>query len=443
MHTRQPDNRSRGWSWLVDRIEDRGAVVGVVGLGYVGLPVATAFAEAGFRVLGVDSDADRVSSIQGGRSYIPDVDDKPIDDLQSRKRLRASTSYRGLAKADAVVICVPTPLTDGTPDLSLIRGVGKKLGQVLTPGTLVVLESTTYPGTTEEVLLPLLTKGDLEAGKDFLVAYSPERIDPGNPIYRFEDIPKIVGGMTKAATKAAETLYTQVVPKVITVNGTREAEMSKLLENTFRHVNIALVNELALYANDLGIDIWQCIEAAATKPFGFLPFWPSAGWGGHCIPLDPAYLSWRVRKDQAHEVRFVELAHQVNAEMPKHVVERIALLLNEQGRSVRNSKIVAIGAAYKGGTGDTRGSAGEKILTALNKRGANISYHDPLVPEFVLGAKTLRSLSLTKNALRAQDLVVVLIKQSGVDWNLVANESKLIFDCCNALGKLSLKVVRL
>ena len=328
------------------------------------------------------------------------------------------------------------------PDLSLIQGVGKKLGQVLSPGTLVILESTTYPGTTEEILVPLLIDGGLVAGRDFLVAYSPERIDPGNPNHRFEDIPKIVGGMTETATRVAEALYLQVVPKVVTVAGTREAEMTKLIENTFRHVNIALVNELSLYASDLGIDIWQCIEAAATKPFGFLPFWPSPGWGGHCIPLDPAYLSWRVRKDRAHEVRFVELAQQVNSEMPRHVVERISLMLNEQGKSVRSSKILGIGAAYKGGTGDTRGSAGEKILGTLARMGAKVSYHDPLVPELALGVKTLKSLTLSRSTLHSQDLVVILVPQTEIDWNLVAAESTLVLDCCNALGRVTATIRR-
>lgn len=438
-----PGNRVEDWSFLVDRINDQDAVIGVVGLGYVGLPVATTFARAGFRVVGVDSDADKVGSLQDGRSYIRDIDDKVITGPRTVKLFTASTSYRALGRADAVLICVPTPLTDGVPDLSLIKSAGTKLGRVLTAGTLVVLESTSYPGTTEEVLVPLLEEGGLRAGKDYLVAYSPERIDPGNLNYRFEDIPKIVGGMNEAAAKTAEALYSQVVPKVVTVTGTREAEMVKLIENTFRHVNIGLVNELALYANDLGIDIWQCIEAAATKPFGFLPFWPSPGWGGHCIPLDPAYLSWRVRKDQAHEVRFVELAHQVNSEMPKHVVERISLLLNEQGKSVRNSKIMAIGAAYKSGTGDTRGSAGEKVLGALRKRGATVAYHDPLVPEVSFGQETLQSRKLTKSALRSHDLVVILVKQSEIDWDFVANESKFIFDCCNALGQLGSNIVRL
>ncbi|MGH2787973.1 MAG: nucleotide sugar dehydrogenase [Actinomycetota bacterium] len=433
-------DRSPDWSWLIDRIEDREALVAVVGLGYVGLPVATTFAEAGFRVLGIDNDGERVRAIQDGKSYICDVEDGRIRKLRVGNRLRASTSYRGAAKADAVLICVPTPLTDGVPDLSMIKGAGKKLGKVITSGTLVVLESTTYPGSTEEILLPLLEEGGLVPGTDFLLAYSPERIDPGNPTYRFEDIPKIVGGMSADATRAAEALYGGVVPKVFTVPGTREAEMAKLIENTFRHVNIALVNELALYANDLGIDIWQCIEAAATKPFGFMPFWPSPGWGGHCIPLDPAYLSWRVRRDRAHEVKFVELAHQVNSEMPRHVVERIGLLLNEQGKSVRGSRILVIGIAYKGGTGDTRGSPGVKVLEALGQRGATVSFHDPLVKQLQLRSKNIRSSALTKEHLRSQDLVVVLVSQVNVDWELVAKESKLVFDCCRAIGRGSNRI---
>lgn len=433
----------RRWAPLLETIESRDALIGIIGLGYIGLPVAVAFAEAGFRVLGIDTDAKRIGVLQEGRSYIRDVDETVMAKLRAGKRFRVSTSYRGLTNADAVLICVPTPITEGMPDLSLIRSAGTKLGKVLGPNTLVVLESTTYPGTTEEVLLPLLEQWGMAAGRDFLLAYSPERIDPGNPTYRFEDIPKIVGGMSPAATEAAETLYGQVVPKVFSVSGTREAEMAKLIENTFRHVNIGLVNELALYANDLGIDIWQCIEAAASKPFGYMPFWPSPGWGGHCIPLDPAYLSWRVRKDRAHEVRFVELAQQVNSEMPRHVVERIALLLNEQGKSVRHSRVLAIGAAYKGGTSDTRGAAAERVLEVLKLRGAEVAYHDPLVPTFALSSELLHSAELTQTFLRKQDLVVVLVPQVGVDWGIVEAHGKAILDCCNAFGRATVQITRL
>jgi UDP-N-acetyl-D-glucosamine dehydrogenase len=428
---------------LLDRLEARSALVGVVGLGYVGLPVAVTFAEAGFSVLGVDPDRERVEAIEGGRSYLHDVPDDRIASVRDAGKLRATTSYRRLTKADAVLICVPTPITDGQPDLKAIESAGRSLSRVLAGGTLVVLESTTYPGTTEEILRPILEGGGLEAGRDFLLAFSPERIDPGNPHYGFRDIPKVVGGLTPGSTRAAETLYAQVVPKVVTVSSPKEAEMAKLLENIFRHVNIALVNELATYANDMGIDIWEAIEAASTKPFGYMPFWPGPGWGGHCIPLDPSYLSWRVRRDRSHEVKFVELAATVNAEMPRYVVERIGFLLNDMGKAIRGSRILAVGAAYKGGTEDTRGSPALKVLSLLQRRGAEICYHDPLVPEVNVGDGIIRSVDLDPETISGQDLVVALIPQPGVDWDLVAREAPAVLDCCNALRSRGANVTRL
>lgn len=428
---------------LSRRIEMREALIGVVGLGYVGLPVAISFAEAGYKVLGIDLDVDKVAAINEGGSFLGDVPAERISVLRDAGRLGADTSYASLADADVVLICVPTPLHEGNPDLSLVTGSGRSIGDFLRAGSLVVLESTTYPGTTEEILRPLLERGGLIAGKDFLLAYSPERIDPGNPVFDFADIPKVVGGIDAASAAAAGTLYGQVLPKVVTVTGTREAELSKLIENTFRHVNIALVNELAVYAHELGIDIWEAIEAAATKPFGFLPFWPGPGWGGHCIPLDPAYLSWRVRQHREHEVRFVELAHTVNSEMPRYVVERISLLLNDTGRAIRGSKIVGIGMAYKGGTEDTRESPGLKIFDSLARRGAVLTYHDPLVPTVSVNGTTFDSVPLSEEALAEADLVVVLVSQTGVDWDLVAAKSQLVFDCCNALGMRGGNVHRL
>ena len=428
---------------LLEALEGRRALVGVVGLGYVGLPVAVSFAEAGFSVLGVDPDRGRVTAVEDGRSYLHDVVDARLRKLRTSGKLRATTSYRRLSKADAVLICVPTPLVDGRPDLTAIEAAGRSLGKVLSPGTLVVLESTTYPGTTEEVLLPLLEAGGLKAGEDFLLAFSPERIDPGNPHFGFGDIPKVVGGLTAESTRAAEALYGHVVPKVVTVSGPKEAEMAKLLENIFRHVNIALVNELATYAHEMDVDIWEAVEAAATKPFGYMPFFPGPGWGGHCIPLDPAYLSWRVRKDRAHEVKFVELAHTVNAEMPRYVVERVGSLLNDRNKSVRGSRVLGIGAAYKGGTEDTRESPALKVLSILAGRGAEVSYHDPLVPEVDVGGRSLRSVPLDAGSVKAQDLVVALIPQTGVDWDLVAREAACILDCCNALRRKGGTIERL
>ncbi|HEX2030301.1 MAG TPA: nucleotide sugar dehydrogenase [Actinomycetota bacterium] len=435
MRERQLTDREPAPETLLDRLASRTARVGVVGLGYVGLPVSVTFADAGFRVVGVDPDRARVQAIEEGHSYLRDVPDDRVAGARRAGRLRATTSYRRLASADAILVCVPTPLADGIPDLSAIEAAGRSLAKVLAPGTLVILESTTYPGTTEEVLRPLLEASGLRAGEDFLLAFSPERIDPGNPHFGFQEIPKVVGGLTPESTRAAELLYGQVVPKVVTVSGPRQAEMAKLLENIFRHVNIALVNELATYAEDMGVDIWEAIDAAATKPFGYMPFHPGPGWGGHCIPLDPAYLSWRVRRDRAHEVKFVELAHQVNAEMPRHVVERVGYLLNESGKAIRGSRILGIGVAYKAGSEDLRGSPGLKILSMLARRGAEVAYHDPLVSRAHVAGREMRSQPLTAARLRGVDVAIPFVAQHGVDWDLVAREAPLVFDACNALGR--------
>lgn len=428
---------------LIRDIESQEAVVGVIGLGYVGLPVAVSFAEAGFKVLGVDLNDEKVSVLQEGRSFLRDVPDDQIAPLVESGRLEASTGFSGLSEADAILICVPTPITDGAPDLSLVVAAGTAVAEVLKRGALVVLESTTYPGSTEELLCPLLEADRYKIGEDFLLAFSPERIDPGNPVFSFTDIPKIVGGVNEASTAAAVALYGQVVPKVVTVSGAKEAELAKLIENTFRHVNIALVNELAVYAHEMGIDIWEAIEAAASKPFGFMPFYPGPGWGGHCIPLDPAYLSWRVRRDRSHEVRFVEVAQAINSEMPRYVTERISLLLNESGKSVRGARVLGIGVSYKAGTGDTREAGAIKVLTRLRSQGAQISYHDPLVERVQIGGESFQSSLLDDALIRSQDLIVVLVSQIDVDWDLVEANGSLILDCCNALRRKSEKIRRL
>lgn len=428
---------------FIQKIDSHEAVIGIVGIGYVGLPIAVAFAESGYRVAGIDLREEKVDTINAGRSHLRDVADDRIKSLRDQDLLMASTGFSPLLEADAVIICVPTPLAGGQPDLSRVVFAGEEIAKVLKRGSLFVLESTTYPGTTEELLRPLLEAGGLRAGTDFMLAYSPERIDPGNPVYPFDQIPKVVGGIDPSSTEAAVAMYRQVVPKVVTVSGTREAELAKLIENTFRHVNIALVNELAIYSHELGIDIWESIEAAATKPFGYMPFWPSPGWGGHCIPLDPSYLSWRVRQARSHEVRFVELAQSINSEMPRHVVERVSMLLNESQKPIKGSKILGIGVAYKGGTEDTRESAGIKILDQLALRGAVVSYHDPLVPSIDLGGGQSASVDLTGDVLAAQDAVLIFVKQEGVDWQLVASDSRLVFDCCNALGRKEGNVHRL
>lgn len=431
------------FSELLEKVKSRSAVIGVIGLGYVGLPVAVTLAEAGYRVVGVDLRGHKVELLEQGRSHLLEIPDARVAPLRASGHLRATTSFEALSEADALIVCVPTPIAEGTPDLSRVVFAGESLAKVLKRGALVVLESTTYPGTTDELLRPLLEAGGLECGRDFLLAYSPERIDPGNPQFQFADIPKVVGGINDTSTDAAALLYQQVVPKVVTVSGTREAEMAKLIENTFRHVNIALVNELALYSEELGLDIWEAIGAAASKPFGFMPFWPSPGWGGHCIPLDSAYLSWKVRKSRSHEIRFVELAQALNSEMPRHVVERCSLLLNDQGKAVRDARILGIGVAYKAGTEDTRESAGLKIMGTLKTRGALIDYHDPLVPEVDIAGELFRSVSLTEKIIRDYDLIVIFIPQQGVDFLMVADEAQVVFDCCNAMRTKKPNVTRL
>ncbi len=428
---------------LLRRIENREAHIGVVGIGYVGLPVALTFAEAGYSVVGIDLREEKVAAIEEGRSHLRDIPDERVAAVRASGRFRASTSFGPLAKADAIIISVPTPLEKGVPDLSNVVFAGEELGKAVNPGCLFVLESTTYPGTTEELLQPLLEAGGLKGGNDFFLAYSPERIDPGNPVYDFADIPKVVGGIDEASTRAAASLYQQVVPKVVSVSGTREAEMAKLIENTYRHINIAFINELALYSHEMGIDIWESIEAAATKPFGFMPFWPSPGWGGHCIPLDPSYLSWKVRQYRSHEIRFIELAQSINSEMPRYVLDRAGRLLNDQGQSIRNAKILCVGAAYKAGSEDVRESAGLKVMSLLLDRGARVLYHDPLVEEVEVEGELLRHTEIDRDRLADQDLVIILIKQSLVDWHLVAEASPLVLDCCNALGMKSSNVFRL
>lgn len=430
-------------AYFLQRVETKQLRIGIVGIGYVGLPIAVSFAEAGFEVVGVDLRDEKVQAVNSGRSHLRDVDDARIRLLVDSGRLRATGTFDALREADAVVICVPTPLAGGQPDLSRVVFAGEEIAKVLKPGSLFILESTTYPGTTEELLKPLLEAGGLIAGGDFMLAYSPERIDPGNPTYAFEDIPKIVGGIDAASAEAAASLYGQVVPKVVLVSGTREAELAKLIENTYRHVNIALVNELAIYSHELGIDIWESIEAAATKPFGFQPFWPSPGWGGHCIPLDPSYLSWKVRQSRSHEVRFVELAQSINSEMPRHVIERVSELLNEERKPLMGARILGIGVAYKGGTEDTRESAGIKILEKLQSRGAEVAFHDPLVSEVEIGGALRTSHSIDDSQLATQDLVLVFVRQDGVDWERIAEHAPLIFDCCNAFGRTSERIHRL
>jgi len=390
--------------------------VGIVGLGYVGLPLAVAFAAAGVDVLGVDSDEDKIAALAAGRSYIEDVSDAALG--AALVRLSASCDYAGLAEVDAVLICVPTPLSaNREPDLGALLACSQELATLLAAGQLVVLESTSYPGTTRERVAPLLEAGSgLVAGTDFHLAFSPERVDPGRTDYTLASTPKVVGGLTEACGDAAEALYRLVCEQVVRVSSPESAELTKLLENIFRAVNIALVNELALLTDRMGIDIWEVIEAAATKPYGFMRFEPGPGMGGHCLPVDPFYLAWRAREFDM-PVEFIELAGKLNQQMPYHCVAKLQRLLNEYGRAVRGARIVVLGVSYKSGVGDVRESPALKIIELLRELGADVVYHDERVP--ALEAAGLRSLALA-DALQGAACAVIVTAQPGVDHDAVA-----------------------
>jgi UDP-N-acetyl-D-glucosamine dehydrogenase len=397
--------------------------VGVVGLGYVGLPLAVAFAEEGCEVVGVELEARKVHELAAGRSYVADVDSARLQRLSSR--LRAGTSYGPLADADAVLLCLPTPLTPNRePDLTPLLDATRALASVLRPGQLVVLESTTYPGTTRERVAPLLEESGLAAGRDFHLAFSPERVDPGREDFTLRNTPKLVGGLTAACTERAAELYEIVCDAVVRVSTPEAAELAKLLENIFRSVNIALVNEMAILAERMGIDIWEVVDAAATKPYGFMRFEPGPGMGGHCLPVDPFYLSWRAREfDMPTE--FIELAGKINQQMPYHCVARVAGALNDAGRPVKGARIGVLGVSYKPGIGDTRESPALKIIELLRGMGADVRYHDshvPALPEFALEGSPLDEL------LADSDLVVIVTAHPDVDHALVAARARLVVD---------------
>jgi UDP-N-acetyl-D-glucosamine dehydrogenase len=397
--------------------------IGIVGLGYVGLPLAVAFAEAGQDVIGLDVDARKIEAIGAGRSYVEDV---PSERLAAvRARVRATTRYEDLAGVEAVLICVPTPLTaNREPDLGPLRDAAQRLSGVLHAGQLVVLESTTYPGTTREQLVPLLEESGLAAGRDFNVAFSPERVDPGRTDYTLRTTPKIVGGLTDACGDRAVALYEQVCDDVRRVGTPETAEMAKLLENIFRSVNIALVNELTILADRMEIDIWEVIDAAASKPYGFMRFDPGPGMGGHCLPVDPFYLSWRAREFDL-TTEFIELAGKINQQMPYHCVERIVRALNDGGKAVNGARIVLLGVSYKAGVGDVRESPALKIVSLLRERGAAVAYHDAFVPE--LTSHELRSEPFPE-VLDGADMAVIVTAHPGIDWEHVARSVPALVD---------------
>ena len=429
---------------LEQRLARRTARPAVIGLGYVGLPLAIEFAKAGFTVHGIDVDEKKVASLKRGRSYVGDVSSKDVAAMVKAGRFIPTTDFRVLAKADTINICVPTPLNKTKdPDVSYIVAAAEHVARHLKKGQLVILESTTYPGTTDELILPLLTARGGKVGKDFFLAFSPERVDPGNPTFQTRNIPKVVGGVTPRCTAVACALYRQTLETVVPVSGTRVAEMVKLLENTFRSVNIGLANETALLCERLGIDVWEVIDAAATKPFGFMPFYPGPGLGGHCIPIDPFYLSWKA-KLSGFEARFIELAGQINGHMPEHVVRRVVEALNKHGRSVKGSRILVLGVAYKADIDDTRESPSLDIIELLEEMGARVDYADPLVPRIDFAGRTRRSVKLTKATVSRYDCAVVATAHAAFDFDLLLAHVRAVVDTRNALkGKRSPKIVRL
>jgi UDP-N-acetyl-D-glucosamine dehydrogenase len=420
---------------LIEKFKNRTARLVIVGQGYVGLPLAVAFAEAGFNVVGLDVDRRKVDGINAGHSHIPDVPSKHLRQLVGDNLLSATTDYSILREADAVIVCVPTPLSKTKdPDMSFIIDAADRIARYSHRGQLIVLESTTYPGTTEEIILPRITKNGYRVGEDFFLAFSPERIDPGRTDYTIRTTPKVVGGLTAHCLEVAQELYGQIIEHLVPVSSTRAAEMVKLLENTFRAVNIALVNEIAIMCNKLDLNVWEIVDAAATKPYGFMPFYPGPGLGGHCIPVDPHYLAWKLRTLN-YSARFIELAAQINYSMPQYVVNKISDMLNEVKKSLNGSHILILGVAYKRDVGDVRESPALDIISLLEAKGAQVSYHDPYVPELRLNGYRACSIDLDEG-LRQADCVVLVTDHSVFDRDKIYQQAAGIVDTRNAFGYL-------
>jgi len=418
-------------AFLREKISTRSLRVAVIGLGYVGLPLAVRFAEAGYQVTGIDVDEEKVDQANHGKSYIPDIASSTLQKLLDTKRLSFTTDYAVLGDSDAVSICVPTPLRKTRdPDISYIVAATQEIRKYLHPGQIIVLESTTYPGTTDEVLLPELEATGLRAGTDFFLAFSPERVDPGNANFGIGNTPKIVGGVTPTCTELAQSFYEQAIEQVIPVSSTRSAEMVKLLENTFRAVNIGLVNEIAIMCSKLRINVWEVIDAASTKPFGYMRFLPGPGLGGHCIPIDPHYLSWKL-KILNYTARFIELASEINSSMPHYVVEKISEALNEQRRSLNGASILVLGVAYKRNVGDVRESPAIDIIERLLERKATVLYNDEYVPSLALPGQTLFSQPLSDGLLQAADCVVVATDHSYYDVPWILRTARCLVDTRN------------
>ena len=427
---------------LSNKIATRTAKVGIVGLGYVGLPLAVEYAKAGFTVTGIDLVESKVARINAGDSYIQDVAGPEIEKLVAEGKLRATTDFSAIAELDTINICVPTPLRKTKdPDMSYIVAACQEIAKYFHPGMLAILESTTYPGTTEEVVLPMLSRPGLEVGQDFFLCFSPERVDPGNPKFQTRNIPKVVGGITQACTEMGALFYRQALEHVVPVSSTQVAEMVKLLENTFRMINIGLVNELAVMCDRMGINIWEVIDAAATKPFGFMPFYPGPGLGGHCIPIDPFYLSWKTRQSGI-EARFIELAGYVNGQMPHFVVAKVQNALNDAGKAVKGSHIHILGVAYKRDIDDVRESPALDIIHLLQQLGAKVTFSDPFVPSIRIENQLIMGSSVTSVA--DADCTVVITDHTSVDYSQVVASANIIVDTRNALRSIkSQKIIRL
>jgi UDP-N-acetyl-D-glucosamine dehydrogenase len=431
---------------LEKKIKNHQAKIGVMGLGYVGLPLVKAFLKKGFPVIGFDVDPKKIRMLNQGKRYLKHI---AIDELKSAfktKRFLATADFRQLAKMDAVIICVPTPLdSHRNPDLSFVLNTTETIAKTLRKGQLVVLESTTYPGTTDDEMRPILERGGLRAGRDFFLAFSPERENPGDPVFSTERIPKVVGGYSKDCLRVANALYSQVVVKTVPVSSTKVAESAKLLENIFRSVNIALVNEMKVILDRMGIDVWEVIKAASSKPFGFMPFYPGPGLGGHCIPIDPFYLTWKAREVD-YSTKFIELAGEINTSMPSYVISKTVEALGERGRSIKGARVLVLGIAYKKDIDDQRESPSLKIITLLQEKGAKVSYNDPHIPE--LGPTReypgfiIRSVPLSARRLKTTDAVIIATDHSAYDYDWIVKNSRLVVDTRNVIKKKRSNVVK-
>ena len=422
---------------LSRRIATHTARLTIIGQGYVGLPLAVEFAKAGFAVTGLDADPDRVAALATGRSHVPDVRSEELQTLLRDGRYHATGEPALLADSDAVLICVPTPLRKSKdPDISYVVAASREVAARFRPGQLIILESTTYPGTTEELLLPLFQENGARIGEDLFLAFSPERIDPGNPTFKVKDIPKVVGGLTPTCTRLASALYREIIPRVHEVSTPKVAELAKLYENVFRNVNIALANEFSLMCRHLGVSTREVIDAAATKPFGFMPFYPGPGIGGHCIPVDPLYLSWKMRLT-GYEARFISLADEINRAMPAHVLSLVCDALNEMGLALKGTRILVLGVAYKRGSGDTRESPAYEIIATLRRKGAQVSYADPHVPTFPVDGTELKAVEPGEEELRGADCLLILADHPEFDYRMVARVGRLIVDTRNCVPDIA------